>query len=264
MKVLKAMQSALKHTITGRHSPASRFIILGRSRTGSNLLRGLLNDHSRVTVFEEVFKNENLIHWGLPGYDQSKNILEKFQNDPCSFLEKVIFGDHPVRVSAVGFKLFYYHAQAGKLQPIWTYLQEHQDIKVLHIKRQNILRTHLSKKRAELTDRWINLSGETQEAKPVALDYEECLADFEQTRAWETGFTQFFGRHPQMEVVYERLAVDHRGVMSEVFEFLGVPPEPVAPQTYKQGGQPLSRAISNFGELKERFAGTPWESFFEE
>jgi len=264
MKVLKAMHSALKNTITGRHSPETRFIILGRSRTGSNLLRGLLNAHSRVTVFEEVFKNENLIHWGLPGYDQRKEILAKFQNDPCCFLETVIFGDQPVRISAVGFKLFYYHAQSGKLQPIWPYLREHTEIKVLHIKRQNILRTHLSRKKAELTDRWINLSGEPQETGPVELSYEECLADFEQTRAWENEYTDFFSRHPQLEVIYERLAADHQGVMSEVFDFLGLPPEPVAPQTYRQAIQPLSMAISNYTELKERFTGTPWEAFFEE
>lgn len=248
----------------GRHRPSTRFIILGRSRTGSNLLRGLLNAHSQVRVFEEVFKDEALINWGLPDYDQSNETLDLFRSDPCLFLENVIFGNQPKRIKAVGFKLFYYHAQEGKLNPIWSYLQEQTDIKILHIKRQNILKTHLSRKKADLTDRWINLSGEKQESAPIYLDFQECLADFEQTRNWEVQYDDYFRHHPRLEVVYEELAENHAQMMQEVFAFLGLPPEPVAPQTFKQSAQTLRSSISNYEELKERFSATKWNSFFEE
>jgi len=52
--------------------------------------------------------------------------------------------------------------------------------------------------------------------------------------------------------------------MKRIQEFLGVAYEVVRPLTYKQSGQPLSRAISNYVELKEQFQGTSWEAFFED
>jgi hypothetical protein len=38
----------------------------------------------------------------------------------------------------------------------------------------------------------------------------------------------------------------------------------VIPETFKQSRQPLSQAITNYFELKERFKGSPWESYFED
>jgi hypothetical protein len=36
----------------------------------------------------------------------------------------------------------------------------------------------------------------------------------------------------------------------------------VNPSTFAQARQPLSKAIANYAELKERFSGTIWEEFF--
>jgi hypothetical protein len=52
--------------------------------------------------------------------------------------------------------------------------------------------------------------------------------------------------------------------MQRIQEFLGVDCEAVVPLTYKQSNQPLSEAISNYFELKEKFVDSPWEDFFED
>ena len=113
-----------------------------------------------------------------------------------------------------------------------------------------------------LTDQWINLSGEAAEQPVVVLDYQECRLDFEQTRAWEESHDLFFNDHPLLEVVYEELARNPVDAMAEVQGFLGLDAEPVQPQTHQQSRQRLSEAIANYAELKERFKGSPWESFF--
>jgi len=246
------------------HTDYTRFIILGRSRSGSNLLRGLLTGHSQVIVFEEMFKDPGKIGWGLDGYPEEGRALERFQKDVLGFLERDVFRKMPLDIKAVGFKIFYYHAYGTSLEPVWTYLKEHRDVHVLHIKRRNILKTHLSRKRATLTDAWINLSGQSQALPVVSLDYQECLQDFEQTRAWEQSHDELFMDHPHMEIIYEELAREQEKIISLVQEFLGLDPRPLQPQTHQQAREPLSQAIANYAELKEQFKGSPWEVFFTE
>jgi LPS sulfotransferase NodH len=244
------------------HKDYTRFIILTRSRSGSNLLRGLMNTHSQVIAFSEMFKDPNHIGWDLPGFTTSPLALELFRKDTQRFIDKYVFKKFPHRIKAVGFKIFYYHALGTELEPVWNYLKEHRDIHVLHLKRENILKTHLSKTKAQITDNWINLTGEREVVPPILLDYEELLHDFIQTRTWEDEADRIFSNHPKIEVVYEQLARDYAVEMRKIQSFLGLDSEPVAPQTHKQASKPLPEAIANYAELKERFRNTPWESFF--
>lgn len=254
---------ALHKGLLKGHTDYTRFIVLGRSRVGSNFLRGLLNSHKGITVFGELFQNYETIAWALPGYGQAAAMLNQYQQNPAQFLEEEVFHPFPPEITAVGFKLFYYHAQDDSRQSLWPYLQQQTDIKIIHIKRRNILKTHLSRQRAEQTDRWFNLSGEREAQKPLTLDYQSCLDDFGQTRRWEAEFDQFFANHDVLELIYEELARDSAGQMAQVQAFLGVTPQPLAPETYKQSHKPLSEAIANYDTLKAQFAGTEWASFFE-
>jgi LPS sulfotransferase NodH len=246
------------------HTNYQKFILLGRSRTGSNYLRGLLNSHSQVIVFGELLKNDQNIEWGMDGYPSQGRALQIMRTQPVQFMEKFVFGKHPPHIQAVGFKLFYYHAQQNLLQPVWEYLHRTIEIRVLHIKRRNILRTHLSRQRAELTDRWANVNGSMEKEEPITLSYEKCLQDFVQTRKWEEEFDAYFADHPKRDVVYEDLIADPNRELAEIQDFLGLRFEPLQPGTYKQSVRPLSQAIANFSELKEQFANTPWASFFQE
>jgi LPS sulfotransferase NodH len=252
----------ITNTLNG-HTKYTRFIILGRSRTGSNLLRHLLNEHSQVKVYSELFRNENEIDWGFPEISGWNGSLSLYQKDPVKFLEKKVFGKYPRSISAVGFKLFYYHAQTGQLKTLWDYFKDRTEIRIVHLKRKNILRTHLSRKKADITGAWANISGQPDEQVQFTIDYEECRLDFERTRAWEQDYDSFFQNHPKIEVIYEQLAQDYQSEIGRVQEFLGLPLEPLAPKTYKQAQLPLSESIYNFLELKGKFVGTPWEDFFE-
>jgi LPS sulfotransferase NodH len=242
----------------------TRFIILGRSRSGTNFLRGLLNSHSQIVVLGELFQSKKAIGWAYPGYMKSQKDLALFHEEPVRFLESRVFKRFPRRTSAVGFKIFYYHAQDDLWKPIWSYLVEQKNIKVIHNKRRNILRTHLSRKLAGMTDVWVNTGGDSQDSRRVTLDYDECLKDFTQTREWENTYDALFADHKKVEIFYEDLATDYVSEMQRLQAFLGVDIEEVKPETFKQSHQPLSRAITNYDELKERFAGSPWEPFFED
>jgi LPS sulfotransferase NodH len=242
----------------------TRFILLGRSRTGSNFLRGLLTANPSVTLYGEVFKNPDSIEWGTPGQPDSGKALARYRSAPARFLEEYVYRPMPRDTRAVGFKLFYYHARSGSLTAIWEHLREAQEVRVIHIKRANILSTHLSRARAERSRRWVNLDGHREDEAPIRIDPEACREDFERTRGWEEECGAFFAGHPLIDVLYERLAEEPSEEARRVQQFLGLPVEAVAPQTHKQTRVPMAAAIENYGELKAFFRGTEWESFFEE
>jgi LPS sulfotransferase NodH len=258
---------ALDWGLGGGHRDYARFIILGEGRSGSNFLRGLLNSHPQIITFGELFRFADAIGWELPAYDlclSTPRLIALSQTAPVAFLEQEVFRRFPGRTRAVGFKIFYYHADRGARAEVWSYLKDHRDIKVLHIKRWNTLRAFLSLRKAFLTDRWTEPNGPRPDALSVPLDYEECRHRFALAEEMKDRFDALFRDHPKIDVVYETLEHDHEGEMARVQALLGVVPHPTRPLTYKQASLPLAQAISNYAELKKAFANTRWSEFFEE
>jgi LPS sulfotransferase NodH len=246
------------------HSQYTPFIVLGRSRVGSNLLRSLLNAHPQIMAFGEVFREVRELDWDHVGYFQDRSSSALVQRDPVRFVDSRLLGRYPRSIRAVGFKIFYYHARDGAQAAVWPWLLQRPEIRVVHLKRENLLQTHVSRKRAALTGRWVNTSGQPDRAVTMRLDYDEVLADFEQTRTWETECDRAFAGHPLLQVQYEQLVSDVQSEARRLEAFLGVAPHVVKPSTFQQSTQLLSATISNYEELKTRFAGTPWVGFFTE
>ncbi len=249
------------------HLDYNKFIILGKGRAGSNLLRGLLNSHSNIIVFGELFRESNSIGWEFPFYNeclQSTHFISLMQNEPINFLEKKVFRKYHPQVLAVGFKLFYYHAQNDSRQVIWSYLKEQKNIKIIHLQRNNTLKELLSLRKAFKTNQWTNTNGVKEEAFSITLDYEDCLREFIHSQQIKSQYNIFFQDHPIINVVYENLSDDYETELKKVQDFLEVDNKPVKPLTYKQSRQPLKEAISNYFELKQKFQGTSWEPFFED
>jgi DNA-binding ferritin-like protein len=98
----------------------------------------------------------------------------------------------------------------------------------------------------------------------VALDFDACRRDFEQTRAWETEADTFFSGHGLLEVFYEDLIDETETQARRLQSFLGLPVRNLKAQTHRQAGQALSASIANYAALRQQFAGTPWAEFFED
>lgn len=244
-----------------------RFIILGEARSGSNFLRGLLNSHPDVVAFGEIFRFYHNIGWELREYEayrQTPQLISLIQRDPVGFLESRVFQKFPPSIAAVGFKIFYYHAQEDSRKIVWQHLKESRDIHVIHLKRKNSLRALLSRKKAHMTNKWTNLTGPEKDDRSLELSRDECLEQFVWTRDMWRGYDDFFREHQKMDLFYEDLAADWESEALRVLGFLGASPRRLLPNTYKQASLPLSEAILNYGELKNHFEGTEWEVFFDE
>lgn len=249
------------------HREYCKFIVLGTARSGSNFLRGLLNAHSQIITFGELFRSYDSIGWELTAYDrylQSRKLRTLIQENPSSFLEKKVFGKFPKHILAVGFKIFYYHAQDDSRKIVWKYLKNQKDIKIIHLKRNNTLKEIASLKKAFQTDKWTNIDGSKEKHLTLSLDYNECLGAFTWAQKTKKQYDDYFEDHDTMDVIYEDLSVNLESEVKHIQKFLRVPFEDVKPSTYKQSNQPLSTMILNYFELKRQFRNTPWEVFFED
>ena len=69
---------------------------------------------------------------------------------------------------------------------------------------------------------------------------------------------------PTLKLFYEELLVDHRTFVRRALDFLGSHDPAAGGATLKNTGDDLREAIVNFDELRGRYAGTRYESMFDE
>lgn len=240
-----------------------RFVVVGVARTGSTLLLDLLNAHAQVVAFGELFRGDGEIGWDRWPFrtHQSARLLRLHASEPLEFLETAVFRRWPRTIAAVGFKLFYYHARAGRQTAVWDYLRSDPDLAIIHLKRANILEQYLSLRLAHATNVWSTLRSATP-AEPIRLSPDACLRHFEEVRAGEEACDAFFAGRRLHTITYETLVADRSAVMDGVTAHLGLRPGPLKAKVVRQRTRPLSSAIANFEELQDFFAGSAWEGFF--
>lgn len=266
---LLVRHGALRMGALAGHSDYLRFVVVTRPRTGWHLLRSALHSHSQVAVLGELFKDPETTDWDKWPYHHvprwyGRRISALIRSDPIRFLETKVFQTYPAAVRAVGFKIAYHHAREPPWKPVWPYLQKLNGLKLIHLKRRNILEAHLSLVRATASGKWLTRSGDAAREPPVHLDVEQCLAVFEETRAHEMACDRYFEDHEKTDVFYEDLRDSYTAAIDRIQAFLGVRSEPIRPRTQRQRTRPLAESITNFRELQRRFRDTPWEAFLHE
>jgi hypothetical protein len=259
------------------------------------MLAQALNSSPKITCFREVFNFlQDFVQFEVEGYDNfSAEALALRSRDPIRFLEERIFCTYPEEVRAVGFKLHY--GQSLGFPGLLERLVEDREIRVLHLRRQNLLRMLVSLKLAEVTGVFIEdarrrvtlaslLTASRQplkaaarlrrrlrppmasrkEARPRVTVSPEELFDFVvRTRIRTRNYDDLFNEHPKLAVSYEDL-VDHReDVFREVQSFLSIEPGPLTVTLRRQNPEPLRELIENYDELYEAFKDTPQAAFFD-
>ncbi len=175
-------------------------------------------------------------------------------------MQKRIFKNYPDHIHAVGFKLFYYHAKQDNWTQVWDYIKD-EEVKIIHLKRRNLLKVHLSRELAERTGNWVNKKYNAV----IALDPQKCARDFERTERWWSEYDSYFGNSILLEVWFEDIVADGDLWIAKIMDFLDIssPEKKLTPTTKRQSAKSASGLISNYEEVKKKFIGTKWEHLFE-
>ncbi|MGH6924784.1 MAG: sulfotransferase [Propylenella sp.] len=246
-------------------------MLVGAERTGTSLLGGLIGSHPDAVYCGELFNPDFLASSTFP--EQMRWAPEEVKaadlraSDPARFLARLVERAAESGYRAVGSKVLYSHTNCA--EGLRDYLASARSLRVIHLKRRNLLRRLLSEKRARATGVWwVDAHEARRSPQPrIALDIVECLQDFSQMEAMQVEHDALFKDHDVLEMYYEDVAPDPPSAGTRAAEFLGLDAgKKMMVWSAKTGVDTLDQAIANYSELREDIEATllRWGSFFDE
>ena len=251
----------LKKHRFGEKTDYQRFIILFTGRSGSNWLTSLLDSHSEIAIYAELFPFDKSSNVYCPGYWQVKYpyIRNQIIYDPISILNALTFRGYGENVKAVGFKFSYQHHEK-----ILDYLDTHRDtIKVIHLSRRNLLRSLISVKIANLRQEWLKPIDQKKRIK-VKLSLNECIDYFSKIEKEKAKCEVKLSGNQTLNIYYEDLLKDPETQLNRIQTFLQVTPNLLKSDFKKSNIFSTKQVLENYDELLDYFKDTPYAHFFNE
>lgn len=239
------------------HKSFTPFVILTRDRTGSNMLVQYLNSHPSIRCNYEMLAT-------LKG-----------KSGPATV--KSIYSKQPFTIKARGFKVFYYHpydADQAAIDETWTALQSIPGLRLIHLRRLNVLETAVSSKVAYQSGVYGDLekvNDNKTHTIPLKnhplINYapENLEAVFKKTSQWEEQYPKKFANCPSLETTYEALVSCPEVELGKICTFLGCDSSlRLSTNFRKQRTKSLRSIVQNYDELKKYFEGSRWSQYFTE
>lgn len=242
-------------------STTSKYVVLCEGRTGSNYLKSRLNLHEEITDYGEVFNpNKNMI--------KHKDYINRFGWENYFFQHFLLKGN----TLSTGVKLKYDQlflmrdSNHKNINCLHDLLVERKDIKIIHLKRRNLLELVASREVAKKTGQWVlTKKSERKELVTVELSPEKCEVLFNQIEEKQNRIEQLYKQHDAIEVFYEDLIDPSKKTMKEIVHFIN-PNISYCDETsnmLKQNQYTMQQVLSTYDELKHHFVESKWSVFFE-
>lgn len=240
-----------------------RAVILTTQRTGSSFLVECLASHPQIECAREILEGhpdepKPVYRGPFRRVVKLAHIVGSGAWRPGHRMEAYFSGG---RAKVRMFKVMYNQlARPFALR----YLREHDEIRIIHLRRDNLLKLHVSTvlmpKRRELQA--------TAPVDPIwiRVDPEKAIASMRKARARYEEFERIFERHSRLAVAYEAL-IDVQSLRPEtgrrICEFLGVPPHPMRSALVKVNPDSLRSLVTNYDELAAAVSRTEFADMLE-
>lgn len=266
--------------------PDRHFIYAG-SRSGSNYLVNLLNQHPQVVNYNEVLgewtipcKIHRFFHRNQP---PSADYLEYIYSSQTAFYAAQAYSfferfrkKQPYRlkrfdqIKSLGIKDFHYHVR-GDDNALWSFFLKDENMKIINLYRENLLKKNLSLQFLSTTAIVANTDNNAQisqkKATSIYLDPEETLnsltlakqfLDEKMTRLQQLDPGRVL--HISYEQLFESQASQER-YKDQLFEFLEVEKLDVKSKHRKLSSDDLPSLIENYEEIQSLLRGTEFEQY---
>jgi hypothetical protein len=216
-----------------------KFVIFGLGRSGSTLLKQLLNSHPEIVCEGELLNAEEK-------YVTNPLLLRLVYRFPYLFFAlRSMLSKKPV----YGFTLlFYQYSPPAKL--IGKLVKK--DWKIIRIYRENSLEQSLSHLVAQQTRVWHRYDNQEIQTPKLVITPEELMNRLNIVNTNKKTETKLFENFAHHKVVYEddlKNESDWTETTRRIFEYLGVNPAPVSASIKKTYSRPYSEIIENYDEL---------------
>ncbi|HCQ28984.1 MAG TPA: hypothetical protein DIU39_01785 [Flavobacteriales bacterium] len=245
--------------------PYQPFIILGTARTGSTMLWSYLNSHPDILCLRGVYGSTNKINFGkyygeLPEEYHSSELIKLRNERPIEFLENYIWKKYSKPFKAVGFKYFYDHDRhLSNNEELIRYFKSNKAIKFLHLKRENLLATLFSYKRALAQQQWTRADTNYK----TSITIQECKEYFQRILYNQKLFDKLFAGRI-LQISYDNLINSTEQTLTNILDFIEVKALPLTTETIKNKETELLDSITNYTELKNYFKYTDYAKYFNE
>ncbi len=230
----------------------THFIILFVERSGSTYLATMLDSHPQIHALREQFAVLK---------QEGKNAGEQLEWADGFYTPPWIG-----KTNALGFKTKY----VDILDPDgFAQLLIKHKAKIIVLLRQNAVKAVIStinaKRLYEKTGNW-NLLKETDRRSAVEIDPVEFEQLLQLRAQWDHEIISYTEKLPLPQLIlnYEEMLTDKNAFTNRVYSFLNVEHILTEGTTLKNTKDNLREAVANFEELRARYAGTAYQSMFDE
>lgn len=230
--------------------PEKKFILFFRPRSGSNLLRDILNSHPDIFCDEEIFR------YGLVGKVSFPSLYIKGR---CTQYKK----------NVCGFKVNIHQLTVLQQQDPQSFLTSltQQGWKIVYIERRNLLTQAISFFVAQKREIWLDKAENALKDFRMSIDCDELVQKMERMEKAVAYEKELLAPFPYQSVVYEDnlLNSEHRQeALDKVFAYLGVESVPVKTSLVKTTTRKYSDFIDNYAEMVEVVKQTKYAKWLAE
>jgi hypothetical protein len=219
--------------------PKIKFIIFGERRSGTTLLKQLLDSHPQIVCDGELLNIND-------GYVKNRLLMKVVWHLPIQyFTYRATLSNRP----CYGFTMLF--DQHNKMLSLLNILSS-KGWKIIHIYRENTVQQALSYLVAYKTNHWHLWPGKKTEIPKVAIstrELKERINLFDGNKAIEKQWLIHFNH---FEVNYEKNLAEKsqwQQTADNIFAFLGIEPAHVSATLNKTYPLPYSEMIENYDEL---------------
>jgi len=224
----------------------NKYVIIARSRTGSNLLNSYLNQSTQVIAKSEVF-----------GRVKNKSEQKLWNNT---------FKKYAPHIKWVGFKIFYKHPVDSDSKFVWSKISRDKNIKIIHLTRNNKVRAELSKLIAFKTKKWAANTSKSDfkipslKEKKISVDVELFLKEIQSVVENEDYIRNKFSNHKIIEITYEQLSNKPEDTLKKIAENFNIKKFKIETPLVKQNTEDIADLVTNYNELEQKLLGTQFYS----
>jgi LPS sulfotransferase NodH len=268
-QVFVGLKGLVRSPIVRKTIPmTTKFMIVGTQRTGTTWIRTTLCSHPSVQAFGEVFLYS---HGRLPLFRTAgKDVVQSYgtyiDHSPWrkimhfvrrraiveEYLDQ-LYADSSA--GATGFKFM--RTQAKQFPSVIQYAMEHR-IKIVHVVRENVLKTYISRETAK--QRRIAHCTQSLPVEQITVPTDFLVKKLDQIASDNFAWECIFSAAPYLKLVYEEF-VDHKvQELSRLFTFLSVPQDQtVSSSLVKINPHAIRDVVINFADVSRCLKGTPYE-----
>ncbi len=257
-----------------------RHLILTSGRSGSNNIANLLNQHPNIVNYGEV-----LGEWTFPyrvhrqlqkiGYDWPK-FLDLIYDKKIPYYGgqlissiKHIKQKKPInfklrsQIQTIGIKDFSFLIYKRNLV---NYLLENNEIKIIHLRRINLLKRFLSVEKMQISG-IVKLEKEQSTKNLFEVNVDRMKAQlqiYKQEENEQLKLVELLGTDRVYNINYEEYfysRVKMAEVNRDILRFLGVPIKELKSSHQKIAEDNLENEISNFKQVSDALSGTEFEKY---